>query len=78
VKYSVYDNGRPANFDLFPSLKCGQNPAAWHTNSFDTFDEAHTYAQMWLSGEKLRGHILIPNVRYDYNGYGDWIEIREE
>lgn len=71
-KFCVYDNGKPASAKGFPQIK---EVEGWNNHKFDTFPIAAAYATMWV------GHIIQPEdllKPYDYSGYGDIIEIREE
>jgi hypothetical protein len=70
-KFSVYENGKPCNRIGFPILKGND----WKNHSFDTFEAAQEYANDWLGDYATP---LTVNVPYEYSGYGDMIEIREE
>lgn len=69
--FTVYDNGRLARY---PEVNVG---ASWDNCSFPTFEAAVSYAKQWLG----QWDTLPPNwdgSSYNYDGYGDTIEIREE
>lgn len=73
MRYAVFDNKKPASSYAFPELKS----SGWSTHIFDTFDEANDYLNRWL-GLYENGIInLEPNIPFDYNGYGDIVEIKE-
>lgn len=69
--FVVYDNNKKA--------KCPEHNvnSSWNECSYDTFKEALDYARHWL-GVYGEGVVLKPNKPWDYSGYGDMIEIREE
>jgi hypothetical protein len=71
-KYTVYDNDR---------LACYPHHAvdsSWNNASFNTLKEAREYAHNWLGVYSPGVDGFKPNVPYDYSGYGDIIEIRQE
>ena len=70
--YVVYDNDKPASVEGFPTLTA----PCWRTHKFHTWRTAHEYAKAWLGQWAPFG--LEVNVPYDYDGYGDVIEIRLE
>lgn len=70
MKYQVLDNNRPA--DCF---HCKVHES-WNKSKYDTFDEALNYARKWL-GFYGTCVVLKPNTPWDYDGFGDMIEIRE-
>lgn len=61
MKYHVLENGKPAKY------------SDWDNNIFDTFHDALMYARYWFGD---CSH-LEPNKPWDFNGYGDTVEIRE-
>ena len=65
-KFGVFLNGEP--------LSTRHAPFA---NEFDDLDTALDYATGWCSGYGLQKEALQLNIPYDYNGYGDTIEVRE-
>jgi hypothetical protein len=69
--FVVYDNNKPARY---PEHNVHYS---WQCNTYDTFEQALSYARKWLwpYGE---GVVLKLNKPWDYSGYGDMIEIREE
>jgi hypothetical protein len=69
--YTVYDNGKPANRASYQSLR----DPWWDNASFPTFQAAVAYARCWL-GEWDTLPIDWNGSVYDYDGYGDTIEIR--
>lgn len=69
--YIVYDNGRLAR-----SPECNVDPS-WDNCSFSTLEEAVVYARHWLGeGDTLPEQ--WDGSSYDYNGYGDTLEIKED
>lgn len=64
-KYVVYDNGERANSSV---------AGDWDQSSFDTFDDAQTYANKWLGIATP----LVVNTPYNYSEHEATIEIREE
>ena len=72
--FVVYDNNKEASKVGFPELigKC----KGWKTAKFTTLPEAQKYAAHWL-GEVGQGMVLRLGQKFDYDGYGDIIEIRE-
>jgi hypothetical protein len=85
-KYQVFNNGKPADTTGFPQLKGD----GWMRSKFDTLEEARDYADDWVGFSlfspdlaHVAGLIVLDKQRlkvgesYDYNGYGDTIEIRE-
>lgn len=73
-KFYVYDNDRPCNITGFPSFAS----PTW-SNFFESFEEARSYAMKWINFEEESGNpILQLNIPYDYSGYGDRIDIRDE
>jgi hypothetical protein len=70
MKFAVFDNGQPASKVGYP--QCG----SWGNHVFPTLLEAHDYAIKWL-GDFGIGVTLQINTPYDYDGYGDLIEIRK-
>lgn len=71
--FYVCENGRPADKTGFPNLK----GHGWETSRFKTATEAMAYARLWL-GPQFSGIPLPLDTIIDYDGYGDYIEIREE
>lgn len=69
MRYQVFDNGTPAQY---PHHMVDES---WENSIFDTFEEAHSYANNWL--EQHGGVILTCNVARDYSGCGDLILIKE-
>ena len=69
MRYGVFDNNRPARY---PEIKIH---SSWKKNEYDTFADAHAYANKWLG--EYGGVVLLANTPWDYSGYGDVIEIRE-
>lgn len=68
--FVVLENNKPA---MYPD-----GPECWRENEFPTQEEANEYAHHWLEDwAKGIPAILELGTRYDYNGYGDIIEIRE-
>jgi hypothetical protein len=75
-KFNVYDNGRPAKSSSFSKWKRGKSSNSdWANHSFASFEEAQQYADKWLGDYAAP---LTVNQPYDYSGYGDLVEIREE
>lgn len=70
--FIVYDNNKEASRVGFPEL-AGKG---WKTARFNNFSDAHKYAITWL-GEVGVGLSLKLGQKFDYDGYGDIIEIRE-
>lgn len=68
MKYHVFYGNRPAKYSNINS--------SWKNNVFDNFEDAEEYAQNWLGSFDPGKNILKPNIPYDYDGYGDMIEIR--
>lgn len=78
MAYAVYDNGKLAVSANFPEAK---DLKAWNKAVFDSFDEAISYAMKWLEVPETWGIFHFPDGKpgiFDYSGYGDFIEIREE
>ena len=71
--FEVFDNNKPAKYPHFDV------DISWHTNRFYTFEDALAYASDWLGYplDDLKISLEI-NVPFDYNGFGDCIEIRSE
>jgi hypothetical protein len=69
--YAVYERGIPARF---PEMEVDPS---WDNHQFPTFLEAITYAKQWL-GEWDTIPEEWDGKSYDYDGYGDTIEIRKE
>ena len=68
--YTVYDNDKKAQYP-----DCNVHPS-WNNASFNCFKDAEYYANEWIH---LSEYIFLTlNQPYDYNGYGDLIEIRKE
>lgn len=75
--FKVYDNGKEANCFGYKVHE------SWDAKGFETFEAALIYARKWIapyggSYDGTDGVILQLNKPYDYSGYGDFIEIREE
>lgn len=71
--FHVFENGIPANNFGFCYLK----GKGWEINYFEHFDQAVSYAKLWLGQYEK---VLPPNwdgQPYDYNGYGDKISIKK-
>lgn len=77
MPYAVYDNEMPANSKIHTILK----DPCWETHVFDTYLEAVQYADKWLGQYSPGTQILLEKLnygeKYDYDGYGDTIEIRK-
>ncbi len=71
-RYCVYDNGKPASAKFFPQLG---EIEGWDNHKFDSWPKAVAYASMWV-GQIIQPEDLLKP--YDYSGYGDIIEVREE
>jgi hypothetical protein len=72
--YTVYDCGKKAQYpdtDVHPN---------WNNASFENLEDAVAYAEDWLGmsaiGCRIPKDILLKG--YDYDGYGDIIQIKEE
>jgi len=71
--FEVFDNGKTADSRGFPSL----SSIAPESNKFDSFDSALEYATWWCGGKSDSTMLpLLPDIPWDYSGYGDMIEIR--
>ena len=72
TKYGVYENNKPCSRQGYPNLKF----ECWSNHVFPTFEEAVQYARDWLGayGDYAKLELDIP---FNYNGYGDMIEIKE-
>lgn len=69
--FQVLENGKTADNSGFPKVH-----HSWVNSKFDTFEDAEKYLTHWLSGYRNAiPKIILPNVRYEYNGM-DWVEIR--
>lgn len=71
--FAVYDNCKPASVMGFPQL----NGKGWDNHTFATLKEAQEYVSEWLGDYDTTGGNLPADMPYDYNGYGDTIEIRD-
>jgi len=69
--FKVLDSGRLARYP-----ECHVSPT-WVSCEFKTFQEAFAYAKDWLGSFYSLPSNWDGSV-YNYNGYGDTIEIREE
>ena len=73
VKFEVFDGGRAAKYP-----DCNVDPS-WNSNVFDLLTDAIKYADNWLGpmspGIKVLSEKAV-NIPYDYDGYGDIIEIK--
>jgi len=68
--FAVFENNRPAKYV--------DGPECWRDNEFATQEEANKYAHHWLDDwAKGIPATMELGKKYDYNGYGDIIEIRE-
>lgn len=68
MKYQVLDGNKPAQF---PNHQVHES---WNNSIFNTYVEALNYAHKWL-GEYSPGRVFQLNKKYDYSGYGDYIQI---
>lgn len=73
--YQVFDHGKPADCHYHQNAH-----SLWDKSFFGDLEEALQYAHNWLGAwspgiETLRNE-AVGNV-YNYNGYGDMIEIRQ-
>ena len=68
TRYQVLDNNKPAQYPY-----CNVSPS-WNKSIYDSWEEAHEYAQKWLGD--FAGCELKPNEPYNYSGAGDTIEIK--
>lgn len=67
--YQVLDNGRPAEYPRARNL-------IWGNSKFEHFLQAVDYARNWCGHWNINlPEQMVEAVKYDYNGYGDTIEI---
>ena len=66
IKFGVFENNKPA------TLKGSKK---WKNHLFNTFEEAHQYLN-WRLGDWGPVELEV-NEKYDYDGYGDVVEIKE-
>jgi hypothetical protein len=59
--YAVYDGGKPARYP-----ECKVDPS-WKNNTFETFEEAETYALNWLGDYAPDRGVILLDVPYDYS-----------
>jgi hypothetical protein len=69
--FQVFDNEKPADCEHHNVNK------SWSCSIFSSFKEARVYAKNWLGGSFEELAPKKPNVKINYSGYGDTIEIRE-
>lgn len=67
--FEVLDNGIPAKYPDY-----NVDPS-WANNRFETYEEAMEYTNEWLGYPDLSAWLQV-NTPFDYNGFGDTIEIR--
>ena len=75
MKFQVFDGDKPAQF---PDCRVDKS---WDNSVFDTEDEALVYARKWCAPygstyDGTQGFTIKAGEKYDYSGYGDFIEIR--
>ncbi len=75
MSFQVIDNGTPADCFHHPVHK------SWDKSKFVSLAEAQDYLRNWFGAfcpDRGTQNFQLPiNTPYNYNGYGDYVEIRE-
>lgn len=68
--YGVFENGKPCSIEGFPHMH-----PSWNNHKYPTFAEALEYLKKWLGAYSPPEN--YDGSAYDYDGYGDVVEIKE-